>query len=201
MIIGLTGGISSGKSTVSNLISTIGIPIIDADVIAREVVEPGESAYEQIVAHFGSRVLQEDGTIARKRLGEIIFNDENERTVLNSIVHPAIRKRMLETKDRLLADGYSVVVYDIPLLFESDLRHMVDKILLVYVDEHVQLERLMERDQSTKEEALSRINSQMPLKDKCQLSDEVINNNGSLEETKQQLIDILTKWEVKYDKH
>ncbi|WP_209122063.1 dephospho-CoA kinase [Alkalihalobacillus sp. BA299] len=196
MIIGLTGGIASGKSTVSNLISTFDIPIIDADVIAREVVEPGEDAYQQIVAHFGSRIQNDDGTLARKKLGEIIFNDENERQKLNAIVHPAIRKRMVETKDQLFATGHRVVVYDLPLLFESDLRHMVDKVLLVYVEEHIQLERLVQRDQSTKEEALSRIGSQMPLKDKLQLADEVINNNGTIGETKKQLKHVLTKWKV-----
>ncbi|MFV8830470.1 dephospho-CoA kinase [Alkalihalobacterium sp. APHAB7] len=196
MIIGLTGGISSGKSTVSHFISKLGIPIIDADVIAREVVEPGEEAFNQIVSHFGTQVLNEEGTIARKRLGEIIFNDEKERKKLNSIVHPAIRKRMIETKDRLFGEGHSVVVYDLPLLFESDLRHMVDKVLLVYVEEQIQLERLMARDQSSKEEALSRIQSQMPLKDKTKLADEVINNNGSIEGTEEQLRQILVKWQI-----
>ncbi|WP_216828899.1 dephospho-CoA kinase [Alkalihalobacterium elongatum] len=196
MIIGLTGGIASGKSTVSHFISALGIPIVDADVIAREVVEPGENAYDQIVAHFGKKVLNNDDTIARKKLGEIIFTDEKERKVLNSIVHPAIRKRMIETKDRLFNEGHPVVVYDLPLLFESNLKHMVDKVLLVYVEEHVQLERLMERDQSIKEEALSRIQSQMPLKQKVELADEVINNNGTIEDTEKQLKDILKKWQV-----
>lgn len=196
MIIGLTGGISSGKSTVSHFISKLGIPIIDADVIARDVVEPGEEAFNQIVSHFGTQVLNEEGTIARKRLGEIIFNDEKERKKLNSIVHPAIRKRMIETKDRLFGEGHPVVVYDLPLLFESDLRHMVDKVLLVYVEEQIQLERLMARDQSSKEEALSRIQSQMPLKDKTKLADEVINNNGSIEGTEEQLRQILVKWQI-----
>ncbi|MEB1807755.1 MAG: dephospho-CoA kinase [Bacillaceae bacterium] len=196
MIIGLTGGIASGKSTVSHFISKLGIPIIDADVIAREVVEPGEEAFKQIVSHFGTQVLNEEGTIARKRLGEIIFNDEKERKILNSIVHPAIRKRMIETKDRYFKEGHSIVVYDLPLLFESDLRHMVDKVLLVYVEEQVQLERLMGRDQSSREEALSRIQSQMPLKDKIKLADEVINNNGTIEDTEEQLTQILIKWQI-----
>lgn len=194
MIIGLTGGISSGKSTVANLIVALGIPVIDADIIARKVVEPGEAAYTEIVEHFGKDVLEKNGTINRKKLGDIIFNNEAERKVLNSIVHPAVRKQMKMEKEQLLTAGYETIVFDIPLLFESNLTHMVDKVLLVYVDEETQLERLMNRDEATKTDALSRIRSQMPLKDKIPLADEVINNNASIDQTKAQLLNILDKW-------
>ncbi len=196
MIIGLTGGISSGKSTVAEMIKQLGIPIVDADVIAREVVEPNEEAYAQIVQHFGTSILNEDQTIDRKKLGAIVFNDENERKKLNSIVHPAIRQRMKQQKEQYLQEGFVHVVLDIPLLFESKLTYLVEKTLLVYVNEDVQLQRLMARDESTKEEALSRIKSQMPLKEKINLADEVINNNGTVEETKEQLYQILKKWAV-----
>lgn len=196
MIIGLTGGISSGKSTVAKMFAELGIPVVDADRIAREVVEPGEEAYEKIVVHFGADILNEDRTINRKKLGAIIFNNEEERKVLNSIVHPAVRKKMLEQKERYLQEGYEHVVLDIPLLFESKLTHFVDKTLLVYVDEDVQLARLMARDKLTKEEAQSRIKAQMPLIEKKKLADEVIDNNESLEKTEQQLRDILKKWKV-----
>lgn len=196
MIIGLTGGISSGKSTVAKMFAELGIPVVDADRIAREVVEPGEEAYEKIVVHFGADILNEDRTINRKKLGAIIFNNEEERKVLNSIVHPAVRKKMLEQKERYLQEGYEHVVLDIPLLFENKLTHFVDKTLLVYVDEDVQLARLMARDKLTKEEAQSRIKAQMPLIEKKKLSDEVIDNNESLEKTEQQLRDILKKWKV-----
>lgn len=196
MIIGLTGGISSGKSTVANMIRELGIPIIDADIIAREVVEPNEEAYEKIVRHFGVEILHEDGTIDRKKLGAIIFNDEDERKALNSIVHPAVRKRMNEQKEHYIQEGYEHIVLDIPLLFESKLTHLVEKTLLVYVDENVQLQRLMARDKSTEEEALSRIQSQMPLKEKLKLADEYIDNNGTLQETKTQVYDVLKKWNV-----
>ncbi|WP_078555455.1 dephospho-CoA kinase [Bacillus alkalicellulosilyticus] len=196
MIIGLTGGIASGKSTISAYFLEKGIPVIDADKIAREVVEPGEKTLEKLVTAFGQEILEVDGTIARKKLGEIIFNDETERLKLNSIIHPAIRTRMVEKKEELLQKGHSHIVYDIPLLFESNLTHMVEKVILAYVDEQVQLERLQLRDNSSKEEALRRIHSQMPLKDKVVLADEVINNNGSIEETKEQVLRILKKWNV-----
>lgn len=196
MIIGLTGGISSGKSTVSNMLKQLEIPIIDADVIAREVVNPGEEAYDQIVAHFGDAILNEDKTIARKKLGAIIFNDEEERKKLNSIVHPAIRLRMKQKKEQYLEEGFQHVVLDIPLLFESQLTYLVDKTLLVYVDEDVQMDRLVLRDRTTIEDARSRIKSQMPLKDKVTLADEVINNNGTLEDTRDQLNKVLKKWNI-----
>ncbi|HET7656761.1 MAG TPA: dephospho-CoA kinase [Bacillales bacterium] len=197
IVIGLTGGIASGKSTVSKMIETAGIPVIDADAYAKKVVEPGERAYEEIVAHFGEAILHGDGTIDRKKLGAIIFNDEKERKVLNGIVHPAVRKGMIDEKARHEKEGHEAVVLDIPLLFESKLQESVDHILLVYVDEDVQLKRLMERDGSTKEEALSRIRSQIPLKAKRTQADAVIDNNGTEAETEDQLNEILKGWNVK----
>ncbi|UOE93408.1 dephospho-CoA kinase [Alkalihalobacillus sp. LMS39] len=196
MIIGLTGGIASGKSTVTTMLKQHNIPVIDADMIAREVVMPGQDAYHQIIDHFGESVLLADNTINRKQLGQIIFNDEKERAVLNSIVHPAVRKTMIERKTELLKEGVKHIAYDIPLLFESKLTHMVDKVILVYVDEDVQLTRLVSRDNCSEKEAISRIQSQMPLKEKIALADEVIYNNGAIEQTKQQLIQILTKWNI-----
>ncbi|MDV2684802.1 dephospho-CoA kinase [Alkalihalophilus lindianensis] len=196
MRIGLTGGIASGKSTVSNWLNEWGYPIIDADKIAREVVEPGESAYQEIVRHFGKEILLEDQSINRKKLGSIIFNDEHERKALNGIVHPAVRKKMLAQKERYEASGHQTVIFDIPLLFESDLFHLVDKVMLVYVDEQTQLERLINRDQAGKEDALARISSQFPLKDKRERADAVINNSGSLEETASQVKMILNQWKA-----
>ncbi|WP_368503583.1 dephospho-CoA kinase [Alkalihalophilus sp. As8PL] len=197
MRIGLTGGIASGKSTVSNWLNEWGYPIIDADKIAREVVEPGESAYQEIVRHFGKEILLEDQSINRKKLGSIIFNDEHERKALNGIVHPAVRQKMLAQKERYEASGHQTVIFDIPLLFESDLFHLVDKVMLVYVDEQTQLERLINRDQAGKEDALARISSQFPLKDKRERADAVINNSGSLEETASQVKMILNQWKAK----
>ncbi|ARK31690.1 dephospho-CoA kinase [Halalkalibacter krulwichiae] len=191
MFIGLTGGIASGKSTVSKMVEDMGVPVIDADKVAREVVEPGSEALEKIRNHFGSTILNEDGTLARKKLGAIIFQDPKERQVLNGIVHPAVRKRMEEWKQHYLNEGHQTIVYDIPLLFESNLFHLVDKVIVVYVDYETQLKRLMERDQAGEQDAIQRIASQMPLAEKREQADYIIDNSYSLEETKKQLEGIL----------
>jgi dephospho-CoA kinase len=196
LVIGLTGGIASGKSTVSAMFTDMGITVIDADIEARLAVEPGEKAYDEIVSHFGKDILEEDRTINRPKLGEIIFNDEEKRMLLNSIVHPAVRERMAQKREKAEAADEKAVVLDIPLLFESKLTGLVEKIIVVYVDEQTQLERLMKRNGFSEEEASSRIRSQMPLKDKVGLADAVIDNSGSIEESKQQLVKILTEWEI-----
>ncbi|WP_077214206.1 dephospho-CoA kinase [Bacillus dakarensis] len=196
IIVGLTGGIASGKSTVSNMLKEKGITVIDADVEARLAVDIGEPAYNEIVNYFGQEVLHEDGSINRPKLGELIFNDLEKRTKLNSIVHPAVRARMDEKRIRAIENDEKIVIMDIPLLFESKLKSTVEKTLLVYVDEETQLKRLMERNNFTEEEARSRILSQMPLKDKVSLSDAVIDNNGSIEDTRKQLNAILEEWDI-----
>ena len=196
LVIGLTGGIASGKSTVSAMFTEMGITVIDADIEARLAVEPGEKAYNDIVSQFGTGILEENGTINRPKLGEIIFNNEEKRLLLNSIVHPAVRERMAQKREQAEAANEKAVVLDIPLLFESKLTGLVEKIIVVYVDEQTQLERLMNRNGFSKEEALSRIKSQMPLKDKVGLADAVIDNSGSIEQSRQQLMDILRKWET-----
>lgn len=194
--VGLTGGIASGKSTVSAILREHDIPVIDADIIAREVVEPGKEAYNQIVKRFGRDILGEDGTLNRSALGEIVFNDEQKRQQLNAIVHPAVRKEMLSKRDHYLQNERNVIL-DIPLLFESNLTHLVDKVLLVYVDEEVQLKRLIERNGFSEREALARIKAQDPLKDKVAKSDEIINNNGSKEETRKKVTHIIESWNLK----
>ena len=194
IIIGLTGGIASGKSTVAAMLKNRGITVIDADVEARLAVEPGEEAYDRIVTHFGEEVLYENGSINRARLGEIIFHNEEERMILNEIVHPAVRKRMVEKQEAAQSKGESIIVMDIPLLFEGGLRSTVDRTLLVYADEEVQLQRLMKRNNYTEEEAMARIQSQMPLIEKKKLADAVIDNNGSIQQTEAQLNSILKEW-------
>lgn len=197
-IIGLTGGIATGKSTVSNMLREFGIPIVDADLIARQVVEPGEEAYEQIVKQFGENILTEERTIDRKRLGAIVFSDEQKRFKLNEIVHPAVRKEMKKQVEKHLAEGHHTVVMDIPLLFESKLEHMVEKIVVVYTSKEIQLERLMKRDKFSKEEALQRINAQLPIDEKKMLADVVIYNEGSMEETREQVEQLLKEWNIPY---
>ncbi|WP_246941097.1 dephospho-CoA kinase [Bacillus pinisoli] len=196
IIIGLTGGIASGKSTVANMIREYGIPIVDADLIAREVVQIGRPAYKEIVETFGESVLLEDGSIDRVTLGSIVFNNEEQRKRLNEIVHPAVRKEMMDQKEQFLQAGANAVVLDIPLLFESKLTYMVEKTIVVFVDSSTQLKRLMERNQFSVEEAEARINSQMPLIKKKELADQVIDNNGTIDKTKKQLEHILTIWNL-----
>lgn len=196
LVVGLTGGIASGKSTVANMFKEMGIEVIDADIEARRAVEIGEAAYEQIVTYFGEGILNDDHTINRSKLAEIIFNDSVKRQKLNEIVHPDVRRRMNEKKEATILRGDQVVVLDIPLLFESGLKHMVDVVLLVYVEKDVQLQRLMDRNLLTKQEALARIQSQMPIEDKRKLADKVINNNGTIDDTKKQLIELLADWKT-----
>ncbi|WP_227936630.1 dephospho-CoA kinase [Alkalihalobacillus deserti] len=187
MFIGLTGGIASGKSTVSKMIREMGIPVIDADQVARDVVEPGTKALQAIYDHFGPTIINEDGTLSRKKLGAIIFEDPKERQVLNEIVHPAVRKRMGELKQFYLDKEETTIVYDIPLLYESDLFHLVEKVILVYVDAKTQLQRLLNRDSAGLTDAKQRIASQIPLIDKRERADYVIDNSFTIEETKKQL--------------
>jgi dephospho-CoA kinase len=196
LVIGLTGGIASGKSTVSAMFADMGITVIDADIEARLAVDIGEKAYNDIVSHFGKSILAEDGAINRQKLGSIIFNDEEKRNLLNSIVHPAVRERMAQKRQTAETANEKAIVMDIPLLFESKLTSLVEKIILVYVDEETQLERLMKRNGYSEAEALSRIASQMPLKHKVELADAVIDNRGSVEHSKAQLMDILKDWGI-----
>lgn len=196
LVIGLTGSIATGKSTVSAMFRDLNIHVIDADQIAREVVEPGEKAYREVVDHFGESILQEDRTLNRQKLGSIVFADASKRVQLNNIIHPAIRKKMLEQRDALIKAEEKCVVLDIPLLFESNLTNYVEKIMVVFVDEKTQLIRLMKRDNLTKEEALERINSQLPIKEKVDLADATIDNSGTVEHSLKQLKDILATWNV-----
>ncbi|SDW69413.1 dephospho-CoA kinase [Marinococcus luteus] len=197
MVIGLTGGIASGKSLVADALREQGLPVIDADVISREVVEPGEPALEQIIEHFGPEILQFDGTLDRKKLGSVIFNDTEKRQVLNQIIHPAVRQRMMTKRDDLVREGNEHVVLDIPLLLENNLNFLVDRVIVVYVNEAIQKRRLVERDGRGEEDAAARIKSQMPLKEKRDLADAVIDNSGTEQETKTQVNELLHQWKIK----
>lgn len=191
LIIGLTGSIASGKSTVAKMLEEVGLPIVDADLVARIVVEPGTPTLEKISEVFGKEVLLENGELNREKLGEIIFHNPAKRVELNSIMHPAIRQEMLRQRDELTEAGEPHIVMDIPLLFESHLQHFVEKILVVSVTEENQLTRLMERNHLSKEEALARIATQLPLSEKEKGADAVIYNNRDLENTRTQLLAIL----------
>ncbi len=196
LIIGLTGSIGTGKSLIANRFRQLNIPVVDADLIAREVVEPGKQAYNKIVEAFGRKILQLDNRLDRKALGEIVFNDEGKRQDLNAIIHPAIRKEMLKQRDDFVQQGEKCVVLDIPLLYESGLTHYVDKVIVVTVDPKVQLNRILFRDNSTEQEAKRRISSQIPVAEKVKRADAVIDNNGSKAESYEQLDHILEQWQI-----
>ena len=196
MIIGLTGSIASGKSTVAKMLQELGLQIVDADIVARDVVEPGTETLGKIVDVFGEDILLENGGLNRAKLGEIIFHNPAKRKELNDIIHPAIRKEMLRQRDAWLEKGEKDIVMDIPLLFESGLQHFVEKILVVSVTEENQLARLMERNHLSEEEAKTRITSQLPISVKEKGADAVIYNNGNLENTRDQLLKTLDLWDV-----
>lgn len=196
MIIGLTGSIASGKSTISQLLKDKGFHIIDADLVARKVVEPGSPTLSEIAKAFGDDVLHPDGTLNREALGSLIFHDPAKRKQLNELMHPAIRQEMLAQRDELKTQGIETIIMDIPLLFESRLQHFVEKILVVSVTEEIQLERLIKRNSLSEEEAKVRISTQLPVSEKEKAADAVIYNNGSIEESKTQLEQILKEWQV-----
>ncbi|MCM3743598.1 dephospho-CoA kinase [Sporosarcina luteola] len=196
MIIGLTGSIATGKSTVSRMLKQKGFPIVDADEISRLVVEPGSPVLDRIAQAFGADVLLPDGALNREKLGSLIFNDEEKRKMLNGIVHPAVREEMIRQKEEWLDKGANTVIMDIPLLFESKLQSYVDKILVVSATPTIQRERLIARNGYSTEEADARINSQLPIAEKELGADAIIINNGTLEETENQLDEILLEWKA-----
>jgi len=193
LVIGLTGGISSGKSMVSKLFNKYGIPIVDVDQIARDVVQPGEEAWSKIIKHFGQDILLPDHQIDRKQLGNLIFQDVSQREILNKITHPIIINRTME-QARELERRYPQVIVDIPLLFESNRESLFDQIIVVYVPLALQLNRLMERDQISEKEAMNKINSQMSLERKKEKADIIINNDKGVEETEKQVIRVIKNW-------
>lgn len=186
-VIGLTGGIASGKSTISNIFKEVGWPVIDADQTARQVVMPGSLGLAQIVSRFGSQVLQPDGTLDRTALGSMVFDDPQSLSDLDQIEHPLIMAAIDKQLAGFKKQGLPVVVLDVPLLFETGLDQECDLTVLAVVDHKTQLERLMKRDHCTKAAALKRINAQMPLEEKMRRADVIIDNNGSLAQTRLQV--------------
>lgn len=185
--IGLTGGIASGKTTVSRMLTELGARVIDADVLAREAVAPGSPGLRQVVDAFGAEMLRSDGTLDRKRLGALVFRDAQARQRLNAIVHPIVRRRMQEEIDRAQAAGLRAVVLDIPLLFESGLDGICDRVWVVYVDPQTQLERLMQRDGLSEAEARLRLEAQLPVEEKARRADAVIDNTRDATATRRQV--------------
>lgn len=186
-LLGLTGGIASGKSTVAAILIRLGAEIINADDLAREVVQPESDAWKEIVDAFGSDILLEDKTLDRQKLRKIIFDDIAARKKLEAIIHPRVRT-LAETKIREFAlAGRSVVVYEVPLLFEVELHHWLRPVILVACTRATQIKRLRERDRLTDLQARRHLDAQMSLEDKRKLADYIIENDGSLEELEQQV--------------
>ena len=194
MIVGLTGSIATGKSTVSAMLSDLGGVIIDADKIVRQVQRPGEPAWREIVEFFGEEILLPNQELDRAKLGSLVFGNENNRKRLNSIVHPRVRdERDRQTAAAVRANPQAVVIWDIPLLIETGIYKEVDKVVVVYVDPDTQLQRLLARDELSPEQAKSRIAAQMSIEEKKEYADYLIDNRGSREETQAQ---VLAVWEA-----
>ncbi|MBI5750386.1 MAG: dephospho-CoA kinase [Nitrospinae bacterium] len=194
LLVGLTGGIATGKSLVSEILRGLGAYLIDADKIAREVVEPEKPAWLEIVEFFGKDIIKKDKTINRKRLGEIIFNDPLKKRKLEEIVHPKVieeENRMVKEYLKIKPDG--IVIIDAALLIEAGSHKRVDKLIIVYADKETQVKRLLERDGLSRTNAEKRIASQMPLDKKVKMADFVIDNSKGIEGTRRQTIDIFNK--------
>lgn len=186
-IIGLTGGIASGKSTVASMLRKLGIPVVDADQIAREVVEPGHPAHRDIIAEFGEAMLDSSGKIDRKRLGAKVFGDATARARLEAITHPRIREETARRLSAIATQGHDLAVYDAALLVETGGRAMVDALVVVNSSKHTQVRRLRERDGLSEQDAKLRLDAQWPLEEKIKVADYLIDNDGSLEDTQAQV--------------
>lgn len=191
---GLTGGIASGKSTVSNRFRQLGAHIVDADEIARHALDAGTDCYEKTIATFGKDILLEDGQVDRRKLGAIVFGNEEERQKLNDIIHPYVRRRMDELSQSVwVRVPQGLILWDVPLLFENGLHKLVQKTVVVTAPEELRIARMALRNGFTREEALSRIRSQMPEEEKVKLADFVIDNSGDLKSLYEQVDSIYGK--------
>ncbi|HDP6231835.1 TPA: dephospho-CoA kinase [Staphylococcus aureus] len=185
-VIGLTGGIASGKSTVSELLSVFGFKVVDADKAAREAVKKGSKGLAQVREVFGDEAIEEKGEMNRRYMGDLVFNHPEKRLELNAIIHPIVRDIMEEEKQEYLKQGYNVIM-DIPLLFENELENTVDEVWVVYTSESIQMDRLMQRNNLSLEDAKARVYSQISIDKKSRMADHVIDNLGDKLELKQNL--------------
>ena len=186
-IVGLTGGISSGKSTVSSYLKQLKIPVIDADEVARKVVEPNSQGAREIRKTFGSDVFEEDGSLNRQKLGALIFSNAENRQKLDDLLQPLIKIMILDEIEEYRQKGETMIVLDLPLLFEKHYEKLCEEIIVVYVPRELQLERLMRRNQYTKQEALSRIDSQLSIEEKRKRATVLLDNQGTVQQLYQQV--------------
>lgn len=188
-IIGLTGGIASGKSTVADMLIQAGCTVVDCDKIAWQLAEPGQAIWQIYVDRYGAKVLNQDRTLNRQAVADIVFRDRQELDIINSLVHPLIKDRLLAEAEVARQRGAKVIFWDVPLLFETGFDKMTDEKWLVYVSPAIQKARLINRNGYTEDEALRRINSQMSLAEKQKLADVVINNDGDIEALRRQVLE------------
>ncbi len=194
LVVGLTGGIASGKSLAARIFRDLGAHVIDADKIVHGLLAPGQPAWEEVSSYFGTGILLPDKTIDRRKLGEIVFNDPAKRKWLNHCLHPRVFEVYTNQVRNIAArDPYAIVVLDAALLIETGYHKKMGKIVVVYADEKDQLERLMQRDQLTHEQALARIRSQMPLGEKRAHADYLIDNRGAREDTERQAREVFAE--------
>jgi dephospho-CoA kinase len=186
-VIGLTGGIASGKTTVGRMLRELGAPVVDADLIARQVVEPGQPAYADIVREFGREVVLPDGALDRKRLGEIVFGDQARRRILEAITHPRIAMTAQAETAGHAAAGQPVVIYEAALIVENRLHEALGGLIVVKATPEQQVERAMKRDGISEEHARARVASQLPLARKLEVATHVVDNTGTLDETRAQV--------------
>ncbi len=187
VVAGLTGSIASGKSTVAGILAQMGAVVLDADLMARQAVVKGSRGWNEVVGVFGRTILGDDGRIDRRKLGDLVFSDPDKRARLEKIIHPLVRSQMdLEVERIRGRNPHAVVVQDIPLLFEAGMDQGLDEIIVVYAPESIQLERIVRRDGLSLAQARARIRSQMPLEEKKRRATMVIDNSGTLEETRRQ---------------
>ena len=191
LLLGVTGGIASGKTTVANMLRELGAPIIDFDLIARQVVEPGKPAWKEIVEYFGKQVLKKDNSLDRKKVSKIVFRDMEKRKKLEGFTHPRIHEEFVKQVNEIAKkDPNAIIQVAIPLLIELNLQYMFHKTLVVYIPQEKQIERLIERDGISEDEARNILKAQLPIDEKVGYADFVIYNEKSLEETKRQVEDL-----------
>jgi dephospho-CoA kinase len=191
--IGLTGGIASGKSLVARVFKDLGAHVVDADQIARELLEPGQPALQEVIDHFGRDVLLPDGGIDRTKLGEIVFSDAEKRDWLNSCLHPRVFNVYTGHVRKLQGQPDGIIVFDAALLIETGYNNKMDRTIVVYATRDEQISRLISRNMLSRAQALTRIQSQMPLDEKREYADHVINNTGTQEDTERQARDLFIK--------
>ena len=194
LVVGLTGGIASGKTVVSKMLSELGALIIDADETSREVVTPHKKCWGELIAYFGKDIIRKDLTVDRKKLADRVFNNPEQLSKLNSLIHPEIMKRIDEKLEEIRNENpEAIVVFDAALLVETGMHKKYDKLFVVYTTVETQLKRLMTRNGISQDEAQKRINLQLPINEKVKLADFLIENEDSIKKTEEQVKKVFTK--------